>query len=276
LSVAVADDGSDRVFDDLTTVVLNGLDYNGVDIATNAYSLNLIVLPWEATSTHPFNTDLLELANPEVVFLMLRPESIVRAIGELEAGLDRSPFYVLGPDLLDAPSTLSAIETFGIEQRALGVSWAEVGDAATLQGYRSRFQGRYFDLPIERDGAPAHYDAAYYAMYALAGSAEVAPKAEQIAEGMLRLGASEPIFAVGPSGVSDAIARLTRDRDGALQLGGASGSTVFDADARVRRMASRVWCVRHAEEVLEFVEDELQYDSESDTLVGTTPCVPGF
>jgi hypothetical protein len=93
---------------------------------------------------------------------------------------------------------------------------------------------------------------------------------------MLRLGASEPIFAVGPSGVSDAIARLTRDRDGALQLGGASGSTVFDADARVRRMASRVWCVRHAEEVLEFVEDELQYDSESDTLVGTTPCVPGF
>jgi hypothetical protein len=158
-------------------------------------------------------------------------------------------------------------------KRFVGLSAAGAEDLDLQNGYASRLAGKFGTAANPDTGN--YYDAVYFLAYSIVGSGAAVPTAPQIAKGMRRLIAGDPLD-VGPTVIADVFDALA-DSETSIELQGTLGPPDFDVDSGVRIGTSSVFCFFRSSETPSETTvvpriDVLRYDRDSAQFVGNFPC----
>lgn len=220
--------------------------------------------------------EALSTFKPHVVVVTAGDEFTSKVLPVLEDNWDTTPetgqarpFYVFGPLLAFDSTLIPGPEGTNarIISRMAGVNFAADEDRTLYNMLKNNYQAAFPGNPFYE--TENFYDAAYYLLYAIAGSGNPAQlSGDSIAEGMLRLvSKSGTEMSVGPSDISDVLATLAVPNS-RIRLRGALGPADFNLGTGSRIARGSVWCVNGQG----FQYDAMRLNEESGELEGTLPC----
>ncbi len=273
LKVALLTDTGDRFLADVGTYFKDEVYFNGTRAKDNSAAafLSLAVDAVEDNST-----DIVSVVDfaPHVVVGATTEDMLIRTIPSIEAAWDAAtsdqprPFYLLSPYnyLRQAMQTLIVGDTsegngkVALHKRILGFGWPATLDSSLYDAYQIRYNEVYSPAP----GNENYYDAAYYLMYAVAGSTWPLD-GRSIAAGMKRVTTGDVQVEIGPnSQMGAAVTGMRLESDYDIELIGTMGPPNWDAFGG-RSDPGSVWCV-DINRI--YLADVLRYNTGTNLLEG--------
>jgi hypothetical protein len=278
--VALVTTTDDRRLSDIGTAIREGISFNGRTSAQNSPE-NFSEVPTtslgaEATDEPSVVVGEIMSVKPHVVILAASTELELKVLPLLELLWDDEvqgqprPFYLLSPYQYTNDELFSYVEDKWmldppLHRRIAGVTWAAAADRTVYAEYARELTMNYANVRLPVSGEN-FYDAAYYLLYATAAAG--APlSGNRIAQGMRRLIAGSPSYAVGRRDLSAALTTLYTSSANEIRLIGSMGPPAFDSTGG-RSEGGSVYCIN----LIEYLSDGLRYDPDSGRLKGTFPC----
>ncbi len=181
------------------------------------------------------------------------------------------PFYIVSRAQFER--TALADDRFaGVHHRLLGVNFAGAEDTELYDLYLNKLRSTY-DVPFSLAGSENFYDAAYYLMYSMVGAGDP-PRltGAEVALGMTRLINGRTEYNVGTRDINDAFGVLLGTPTAKISLVGTMGPPSFNTSTGARDGLPSVYCIEDGS----YIQDALRYDAETQTLIGTQPCIADF
>lgn len=264
---------------DIADVLSSELEFNGKSVSDNQKDGDFRRIRIDSA---------LEVANPDLsaahvslvefkphVVLAIASKEFVQLMVSLESGWNpewgEAPFYLTSPYLF-ARSDLAA-SGFSVQHgRLLGVNFAGAADSSLYELYLAKLQSTY-DVTFSLEGSENFYDAAYFLMYAIAGSGNPSVlTGTEVALGMRRLISGKTSYQVGTSDVSNIVGTLVGTSGSQIRLFGAMGAPDFNSSTGARLGLPSVYCIDQGN----YFSDVMTYSPDTGELDGSPPCVPGF
>jgi len=261
---------------DLAEYAYESVTWNGKSAKANETAGNFlrIRIDSELVVPKPDLSEALEklLAFQPDVVLTLASGEAVALMKNFEGNASGHTFYVFSPDLFGDKSLIEFTQDFA-PGRSLGFNYAAATDTRIYDSYFSRMTSTY-DVEFPLEGTENFYDTTYFLLYALASAHEAGElKGSRIAQGMRRLIGGAQSFDVGPKSVAPVLNYLGQDPLSSFSLQGTMGPPDFHLDNGARRMEPSIYCIDAAGV---YVQNVATYDSESNEIIGSPPCVEGF
>jgi len=265
---------------DMADDVFATAEFNGESAVTNEAADNLLRLRFDS-SFEVVNPDMspalsaLLAFRPHIVIALTSGES-VSLIGGLEGGWNPAwgpkPFYLTSPYVFGR-SDLTASTLADLRSRLLGVNFAAATETSLYDLYLSKLKSTY-DVSFSLEGSENFYDAAYFLMYAIAGSGDP-PRltGREVAVGMTRLLSGKVLFDVGPSDVNDIVGTLRGSSTSKIALQGTMGPPDFNTTTGARRGLPSIYCIDQAGA---YLQNAMTYDPVARLLEGSPICIDGF
>ncbi len=262
---------------DIADDLLGTLEFNGKSALANEDDGNFVRLRIDSELEVPspdLASALTSLQNfrPDVVVAVASGEA-VQLVLNLESSWNPAwgppPFYLASPYMFGRSDFASSLFA-SVHSRMLGVNFAAAEQSSLYDLYLSKLESTY-NVSFSLEGSENFYDAAYFMMYALAGSGNP-PRltGTEVAVGMTRLLAGKTSFDVGPQDVNDVIGNLRGSASSTISLQGTMGPPEFDTTTGARRGKPSIYCIDGAGS---YVQNAMSYDSNTKTLTGSPPCL---
>lgn len=264
---------------DMANTVYASLKWNGKSAVQNEKDGHFLRIRTDSS---------IEVANPDIsralldllafapdVIIAISSAEFVSLLANYEVqrdpGLDK-PFYLLSPYLFGRTDLRREVTDHGLVKHVLGVNFAAADDSSLYDAYLSRLKRANSDVEFDLEGSENFYDATYFALYAIAAASTGPISGTSIAEGMRRLIDGPVSYDVGPEDIGKLVALLRRDPEAHVSLQGTMGPPDFDIETGARHGKPSIYCISTSD----YVQNAMTYDSDTGTLVGDPPCVPGF
>lgn len=255
------------------------LEFNGLSVSENQNNDDFVRIRIDSA---------LEVSNPDVsaalvslndfrphIVLAVTSREFVPLLINFESGWKSEwgepPFYLVSPYVFGR-SDLASVGLSNVHRRMLGVNFAGALDTSIYDLYLAKLESSY-DVSFSLEGSENFYDAAYFLMYAVAGSGNPSVlTGTEVALGMRRLLDGKTEYQVGSSDVSDVVGTLVGTAGSSIRLVGAMGPPDFNTATGARAGLPSVYCIDGGE----YQPDVMLYSPDSKSLSGSPDCVPGF